>query len=274
MAFTKLFKKILRRPHFNGQDRIFNFLYSQKMLQKGDEIVAPIVGNFNIKCNTDTWIGAKIAYNGDYEPTLKRVFREKINQGDTILDIGANIGFHTLYFAELTGPQGKVIAFEPVPINFERLKFNIALNPFKNIFLKNIALGNKNEQLTISADENSTNPGAYNLFDQNGDVIIHCFIGDEVIDEDKIDFIKIDVEGYESFVVDGLIKTIQKSLPKIVFEYDQNYHLKTSLAKDFIFTLLKPLNYTFFAITIDGLKEIDDINSIKSANILAIPHIS
>lgn len=271
MILSSIFRKILRRAHFNGQDRLFNFLFNKQLLQKGDVIVEPLIGNFKIQCNTNTWIGAKIAYNGDYEPSLKKVFKQNISAGDTVLDIGANIGFHTLYFAELAGPNGKVIAFEPVPVNFEKLKFNIGLNSFNNISPQNIALGSKNEQITIGIDENSTNPGAYNLFDHSGNVMINCLIGDEVVVNEKINFIKIDVEGYESFVFEGLIKTINRDKPKIVFEYDSNYHLKTNLPKDYIFTLLAPFNYIYYAITPAGLTKIEDINTIKSANILALP---
>ena len=261
---------ILRRPHFNGQDRIFNFLFNKKLLQKGNEIVEPINGNFSIQCDTNTWIGAKIVYNGDYEPMLKQVFKQHIHNGNTVLDIGANIGFHSLYFAELVGNNGQVIAFEPVPVNFEKLNYNISLNNFRNIFPHNSALGNKTEQLSIAVDENSSNPGAYNLFDHSGDILINCLVGDEILGHEKVDFIKIDVEGYESFVFDGLRKTIHKNRPRIVFEYDSNYHLKTNLPKDYIFSLLRPMNYSFFTITTGGLTKIDDINKIKSANILAL----
>ena len=71
--------------------------------------------------------------------------------------------------------------FEPVPYNFETLNYNISLNNFKHIKTKNIALGSKNEQISIAADEKSTNPGTFNLFDQSGNTLITCSIGDEVI---------------------------------------------------------------------------------------------
>ncbi len=266
----RLFKAILKRPFFRGQDRLFYLLFTRKKLNQGSMVVKPIEGNFQINCDTETWIGAKIVYTGDYEPTLKKTFKEVIKKGDTILDIGANIGFHTLYFAELTGETGKVIAFEPVPTNFAKLTYNVGLNTFKNIELRNIALGNKAENISIKADINSNNPGAYHLFDREGDVLINCQIGDELIKDQPIDFIKIDVEGYESFVIDGLTQTIKKNKPIIVFEYDSSYHLRTGLPHDFIFNLLVPFNYTFFAISIRGLIEIENVSEIKSSNILAI----
>lgn len=268
-----LFRFVLRRPLFKGQDRLFNYLFTRGKFGKKTIIATPLEGNFKIQCNPSTWIGAKITYTGNYEPALKKVFRSVIKKGDHILDIGANIGFHTLYFAELVGPGGTVTAFEPVPQNFEALIANIALNDFKNIVVKNIALGIANETFTIKADKNSNNPGTYNLFDKQGDVSIECRIGDEVVlDKEKIDFIKIDVEGYESFVIEGLIKTIKKHKPIIIFEYDKSYHQKTGLSEDYIFSMLKELGYSFHCVFNTGLQGLNNFREIRSANILARPN--
>lgn len=272
MLLNHLFKIILRRPFFRGQDRLFNYLFKKNKLNKGWRTVKPIQGNFKINCDTATWIGAKIVYTGNYEFALKNVFKSVINRGDYILDVGANIGFHTLYFAELVGEKGKVTAFEPVPYNFNVLNHNINLNTFSYITAKNIALGNKNEQISIAADEKSTNPGTFNLFDKSGNTLITCCIGDEIIGDQKVDFIKIDVEGYESFVIEGLLGTIKKNRPNIIFEYDVQYHKKTGLAKDYIFSLLTPLNYRFMQIYQGGPIILDNFDQLKSGNILAIPN--
>lgn len=267
-----IIKKLLRRPFFRGQDRIFNFFFKNKLLQNGHIIGSPLIGNFKIVCDTNTWIGSRIVYLGDYEPFLKSHFKKHINLGDTVLDIGANIGLHTLYFAELAGAKGKVIAFEPVPANFKKLRANIELNQFKNIQPENIALGHKNETIKIAADENSTNPGSFNLFDREGENEIICKIGDEILNNEKIDFIKIDVEGYESHVIDGLFETIKKNRPKIIFEYDPNYQLKTGLPKDYIFKKLLPLKYSFKLIHHQNIKDLIDFDNVLDGDILALPN--
>ncbi len=263
MILQSIYIKILRRSFFRGQDRIFNFLFKRKYLQLGQKTVSPLMGNFKIICDTNTWIGAKIVYNGDYEPTLKKIFKAQINLGDTILDIGANIGLHTLFFSELTGSTGKVISFEPVPSNYKKLIDNIKLNNYKNVTANNIALGDKNEILNIFTDEKSTNPGSFNLFDRSGNTKVNCKIGDEVIKEEKINFIKIDVEGYEGFAINGLIKNIAKHKPKIIFEYDLDYQIKSGLPPNYIFDLLSPLNYRFFSIGKNGLHIIDNFDLIN-----------
>lgn len=272
MFLKHIFRLILRRSSFKGQNRLFNYLFHRNRLNHGWKIVKPLQGKFKINCDTSTWIGAKIVYTGEYEPELKKVFKSILKKGDYVLDVGANIGFHTLYFAELVGENGKVTSFEPVPYNFKTLDNNVKLNGFNHIHLNNIALGNRNEQINIAADQESRNPGAFNLFDQSGNTTIICCIGDEVIKDEKVDFIKIDVEGYESFVIEGLLETIKKHRPTIIFEYDIHYHKKTGLTKDFIFLLLRDLNYHFMHIYEDGPKALDNFENLKSGNILAIPN--
>src|SRR5690606_34858412 len=102
-------------------------------------IAKPIIGNFKINVNTANYIDACIYYTGDYEPYLKKHFVKYIKEGDVVLDVGANIGFHTLYFAELVGTSGKVFAIEPIDINFNALTVNCNLNNFSNIYaFKNV----------------------------------------------------------------------------------------------------------------------------------------
>lgn len=271
MLIQNFYKAILRRSFFKGQDRLFNYFFTRNKLDVGMQVVEPITGNFKINCDTKTWIGAKIMFLGDYEAELKSVFKSLLKSGDVIVDIGANIGFHSLYFAELVGEKGKVISFEPVPYNFSSLNNNIALNKFKNIKTYNIALSDREEEFSIEADEQSKNPGSFNLFEKGGNTLIKCCIGDEVLKNELINFIKIDVEGYESFVIAGLLKTIEKNSPILFFEFDINYHNKTALPNRYIFDLLEPLNYSFFEISRDGLKPLE-LEKIKSCNILAKPN--
>ncbi|WP_165825446.1 FkbM family methyltransferase [Pedobacter yonginense] len=235
-------------------------------------MATPLNGNFKINCDTSTWIGAKIRFTGDYEPELKSVFKAYIKKGDTVIDVGANIGFHTLYFAELTGNTGKVIAFEPVQYNFKSLLNNISLNKFANIHPHNVALSNKAEEISIHINEDSVNPGAFNLFETGKGTVVKCEVGDDVLNNEHVNFIKIDVEGYESFVIEGLKQTIKKHKPYLIFEFDRNYQQKTGLPPSHIFDILTPLGYSFFAVTNKGLVEFD-LKKVKSCNVFAKPNL-
>lgn len=265
-----LLKYFLRRKFFKGQYRLFFYLFKHQFLQLQSPVLAtPLKGNFSILCDTKTWIGAQIYYLGEYEDYIKATFERFIKIGDTVLDIGANIGFHTLFFAELVGPKGKVIAFEPMPYNYQALLNNIALDEFENIATRNYALSDQNESLKVNASS-SQNPGAFNLFEK-GETHIDTFIGDEVISEKSINFIKIDVEGFEYFVLKGLVHTIKTHQPTIVFEYDKNYQNKTNLDPIMIFELLENLGYHFQEIKRNGLVPLKTYSSLISCDILAIP---
>ncbi len=271
MIIEAFLKAILHRPFFRGQHRLFYFAFSKKLLGKTKQMVNPLQGNYLILCDPTTLIGASIIYMGDYEPEIKSVFRRLIRPGHTVLDIGANMGHHTLYFAELTGVAGQVISLEPVAQNYNQLLYNIALNHYTHVQSKQIALGIKNETIFIQTNAESQNPGAFNLFDKGGDTQVECRIGDELFENTPINFIKIDVEGYEGFVFHGLLKTIQKYRPAIVFEFDLNYHRKTNLPDFYIFELLQPLHYNFYSIHRNGTQPIRDFSEISTDNILALP---
>jgi len=266
----------LKRKTFKGQFRLFLWLYNHRWLYNISTIVSPITGNFNIKLDTKNFIDASIYYTGDYEAYLKKIFKRLIKPNNVILDIGANIGFHTLYFAELTGTNGKVIAFEPIPHNFAALENNISLNNFPQIVMINKALGNTNSQMNIHINEQAQNPGAFNLFEDGvKNTIIECTKGDDYLQENnikKVDFIKIDVEGFELEVLKGLAETIKLFNPIIIFEYDYNYQSKLNNDPTIIFNYLKTLSYNLSIIDGYGnLKCLTINDDLKSSEILAIP---
>ena len=158
-----LYKFLLRRPAFKGQFRLFSWLYNHKKLKRKQEVVTPILGSFKVYTDTINYIDANIYYLGDYEPWLKKHFKKLIKTNAVVLDVGANIGFHSLYFAELAGSNGKVVSIEPIPQNFEALEKNIALNNFKNIISIQKALAAKESIMDVAIDAGNNNPGAFSL---------------------------------------------------------------------------------------------------------------
>lgn len=274
---TRLYRLLLRRKLFKGQFRLFLYLLKKNHLKNTKTITKPVTGNFKINVDTKNLIDACIYFTGDYEPYLKKHFAHLIHKGDTILDVGANIGFHSLYFAELTGQMGKVLAFEPISVNYQAFKNNLLLNDFPQVIPINKALGNVNEFVNIHIKEEATNPGSFNLFEKGIlNTTIECIKGDDYLDEKditKVDFMKIDVEGFELEVIKGLVKTIKRDLPILIFEYDQNYQLKTQIDPKEIFYFLAQFSYDFFKI--DGYGNRSKLHleaDFGSAEILAIPN--
>ena len=92
-----------------------------------------------------------------YERTATGIVQREINEGDVVLDIGANIGYYTLLAARLVGPTGQVIAFEPDQTNFALLRKNVEANGYRNVVLVNKAVSDHNG--TAELFLNDANPG-------------------------------------------------------------------------------------------------------------------
>jgi len=91
----------------------------------------------------------------DSETKELQLLRSIIKEGDTVIDVGANIGFYTLLFRSIVGKKGRVIAFEPEPKNFSLLKKTIDTNKFENVITYQIAVGSKNSIVKLLLSEDS-----------------------------------------------------------------------------------------------------------------------
>ena len=161
-----------------------------------------------------------------HEPFSTQIVRETLQKGMTCLDIGANIGYYVTLESKVIGDQGRILAIEPSPLNFEFLKRNVELQNRKNIEVFNFAAGDKNGQINFVMDENESNSGRVISDDKlstwSGPVTkLPVKTIDSFLDEmkiDKIDFLRMDVEGYEYNIFQGMKNTIKKSKPIIQIE--------------------------------------------------------
>ena len=156
---------------------------------------------------TDIHISRSLAACGVWEPFETDLVRREIQPGDTVLDIGANIGYFTLLFAQLVGEQGRVYAFEPDPTNFHILRRNIERNGLKNVVPEQKAVSSRTGKIRLFSDK--TNRGDNRTFDP-GDgrdsVEVDAVSLDEYFSNIvlKINFIKIDIQGGELAAVQGM----------------------------------------------------------------------
>lgn len=157
----------------------------------------------------------ELSKNGIYEPTETNLVESLIKEGDTVIDIGANIGYYTLKFAKKVGENGKVYAFEPDPKNFEILKKNVDLNGYKNIYLFQVALSNRiGDDLLFLNDENHGDHQLYRSEETRKQVKVKTetldkFVENEIIK--KIDFIKMDIQGGEFNALMGMKRTLNNN---------------------------------------------------------------
>jgi FkbM family methyltransferase len=188
---------------------------------------------------------------GIYEHYIFDYIKNNIDiNGKTIIDIGANFGFHTLEFADLVGEYGKVISFEPQKLIYYQLCGNIILNGYDNITAYNVALSNeattlKMENLNYHSDS-TINIGNAHLNAYTDLAYNHV----EVRPLDSYEFenvavLKIDVQGYEPNVLDGAINTIKKHKPIIFIEVELPQLQVYNLKEQDVFQRLENLGYTY-----------------------------
>lgn len=208
------------------KNRIKWFLL-KKIGKKG--VLAHIYRDFKLYLEfTDDSI--EIYYLGIYEPEETRMIKSMVKEGMAVLDIGANIGYFSMVMANLVSPQGKVYSFEPNPQMFERLQKNLEINPnlSEQIEIHQLAIGEKEGKANffcppvgfegLGGLQNTNRISINNVI--NVDVItLDKFIEDNNIQ--RLDFIKLDVEGGEFDVLRGAKNTLNKYHPTILFEAEE-----------------------------------------------------
>ncbi|OGL53993.1 hypothetical protein A3K55_02200 [Candidatus Shapirobacteria bacterium RBG_13_44_7] len=163
----------------------------------------------------DKYIGQRIAL-GKYEPYLTKLMLGNVGRGETVVDVGANIGYYTV----LLGKKAKkVYAFEPEKTSFEILKKNVEVNKLKGVELFGVALGGKKEKKKL--EKSKDNFGDNRLSDKGGVVGVERL--DDLVKE-KIGLIKIDTQGWEPEVIKGAREIIRKYHPKIFLEYSPSMY--------------------------------------------------
>ena len=164
-----------------------------------------------------------------YEKELEKYFN--IAEG-IFVDVGAHIGKYSIRIARQLGPKGKVIAIEPEPYNFSILEKNVKLNGLKNVYLQNIACSSADGQSFFYIDSKATTlHSIYKNKYISGDrkIITKTHSLDSLISKlkfEKVDLIKIDVEGAELSVLKGAKDLLQSCRPKIIFEAWSDGHLR------------------------------------------------
>ena len=203
---------------------------------------------------------------GGWENTETECIRTHVKKGDLVIDIGANIGHYTVLFSCLTGPQGKVYAFEPDPENFDLLSKSISYFRLQNVVPEMKAVSN-----TASTRRLFLKDGTSNHFYHASDTDCNdAFIDVNTISLDeyfsdsgqRIDFIKMDIEGAEMLVLQGMSRVLDRNPNiKIVFEFCPYFLVRSSADPRALLSLLLERGFTLFNID-ENATSIKKINSV------------
>jgi FkbM family methyltransferase len=166
-----------------------------------------------------------------------------LKPGDWVVDGGAANGDHTIGYLEAVGPSGRVFAFEPFPELFKCLKHNCP-----TAVAYEFILWNKRTQLFLHVSEKNGSAGWVSESDvptASGDHVygpIHTVVLDELLFQ-KLDLVKLDLEGAGFFALQGMAETVNRLRPKLVLEMDPGLHARYGLTHRDIYDLLKSWNY-------------------------------
>jgi len=191
----------------------------------------------------------------DYERDETEMINKLVKDGDTVIDIGANVGWHSLNLA-LAKRNCKIYAFEPIPATYNHLLRNLELNAIDNVKSYNYGFSDKIGEFDFYYyPEGSGNASLANLSGRDSVTKINCKLStlDCFISESnlQINFIKCDVEGAELLVFKGGIETLKKDKPIIFSEILRKWSAGFDYDANEIFRLFFQIGYK--AYTIDGL---------------------
>ena len=191
----------------------------------------------------------QIIQYGCFEPFSTNIVKTLIHPGMTIIDVGANFGYYSCLFSKLVGSTGHVFCFEPTNYFRQRLVNNIYLNNYQNITVSEYALSDCHwvPDFDSSQDMNITNENI-------STITLDEFLSDKNIQ--KIDFIKVDIDGHELKFIKGAMYTISKYKPKILMEISPIHLNEAGYNMQDCWDIIQEINY--------NVKHEKDLNTISN----------
>jgi len=207
------------------------------------------------------YVDMMIFKNGIYEKEIVDDIFKELNTDKTFLDIGSNIGQHTLLLA----PYCKeVYAFEPIKAVFNQFNESIRLNKLSNIHTFNIAISDKKESKHFNYVKNHA--GTSSFVERNSDaeteiMIVHTDTLTNILGEKKIDVIKIDVEGFEAVVILGNKDFILQNRPIIFLEFNPHWISQEGMfTPTELFNFFLDNNFEIFSRSFDKFLDKNELN--------------
>ena len=234
----------------------------------------PYYGYYTVNCyecphfvmfsNNDDLVVNSIMWTGSYEPISLSIWARLANNAHFMLDIGAYTGIYG-FVAASRNKQSRVICFEPLDLNFSRIWGNISLNAFSNISALPMAVSDKNGEIDLHVYSigNFLTSGSSTKHDETKHPLVRKKVQSISIDTlvqlnsiQKIDVVKIDVEGSVKNVLAGMTKTIETCRPDFIIEVLHDIELA-----DYLTGFFKKFDYYFFEIK-------EDNRYIKQTNVV------
>lgn len=189
---------------------------------RNSQLSAHVLGHRLYLMPEDTGISKELVIYKVHEPRATQLLERYVKEGMTVVDIGSNLGYYALLEARLVGRRGKVVAIEPVPDNARFLAMNVKANCYSNIVICEAAIGECNSEVPLHLSEKSN---LHSLVPLSGDTGKHINVSMLTLDSlvsryklSSVDFIRMDIEGYETVAIEGMRRTLQAHNPYLLIE--------------------------------------------------------
>lgn len=285
MDIKNLARRIVRR----ASSILSNTKVSQPPMSQTCKATILKEENGIITCNADgvvfeldptQYVDSEILNYGVFERHSVEWVKRLVQPGMVVLDVGANFGYYTMLFSKLVGPTGEVIAFEPSTRFRTRLQKHAALNNVRNIEVAPIALSSSPGELRLQlgGDTASFHWVAENSPVETETVVLDTldnFVASHGID--RIDFLKVDIDGHEPKFIEGAQDTLRKFRPTILIEFMHLALVEAGSGVEQLADQLKELGYVLqsekrshpFSTRREFL--VEAMNCAYSVNIIAFP---
>lgn len=201
--------------------------YKQKGVDLSKERIITVKNGCKLNLiPNDPGISLELTRFGIHEPVTTKIVSQKLRSGMICVDAGGNIGYYATLESNKVGKNGRVIAIEPSPVNFRYLKKNLELQNQSNYEVHNFACGKEDGKISFLVHDISNMCKVINEGDKIPEGMQAIKIPVKKLDSflksisvDKIDFLRMDIEGSELNLFEGAKDTIKNSKPMIQFEF-------------------------------------------------------
>lgn len=224
----------------------------------------------------DDFVGRSLFFFGDLDRKITWILSRILRPGDTVIDVGANVGAVALIAARLVGPGGSVHAFEPQPAIRSLLERSVRLNRFQQVTVHGVALGDAAGPGSLTVPEGNFGGASFVRVTPGGSAVsVPVVRGTEYLERlslRPIRLVKIDVEGYEEVVVRGAREYFARHPPDAILFECNDPHLR--FRDRGVVRALADIGYRFLdlprALFVPRVKLIDATSSARGHDILAV----
>jgi len=225
---------------------------NRKLLQRRDDNARLFeIQSFKMYADTeDQAVGHDIP-TGIYERHVTELFRREILPGQVVVDIGANIGYFSLLASSIVGASGQVIAVEPSTANCRLIEASRRANGFGQLRVHSVAAAQQNGMLALHSvyTNGSVGDASDDLATLMRSSLVEGVRLDCLLDLVALDFVKIDVEGFEHFALQGFENHLGRFKPKVVSEFTPSAMTDPAAYLQFLFGL----GYKIGIVNVDGV---------------------